>query len=61
VFGRKLTISYFRDMTEDEAQLEARYAAATLQALEVRIDRLREQLEVINHLQFGQEMTRAVA
>lgn len=61
VFGRKLSISFYRDMTEAEAELEERYAAATLQALEVKIDRLREQLEVINYLQFCQEPMRAVA
>lgn len=57
--GRKLTISYFREMTEAEAELEASYAAATLQEMEARIDRLREQLEIINELQFGEPMHRA--
>ena len=29
IFGRKLSISYFRDLTEEEAQCEARYADAS--------------------------------
>ena len=61
VFGRKLTISYLRELTQSEEELEARYAAATLQALDAKIHRLREQLEVINSMQFGQDVRRAVA
>jgi hypothetical protein len=29
VFGRRLTITYFREQTPDEAELEARYAGAS--------------------------------
>ena len=58
VFGRKLTISYLRELTESEEELEARYAAATLHAMESKVRRLREQLEVINSLQFGQDVRR---
>ena len=61
VFGRRLTISYLRELTQEEQALEARYAAATLRGLESKIDRLREQLEVINNLQFGGQGMRAVA
>jgi hypothetical protein len=61
VFGRKLTISYLRELTASEEALEARYAAATLHALDAKIHRLREQLEVINSMQFGQDARRAVA
>jgi hypothetical protein len=28
VFGRRLTITYFREMTPEEAELEAKYSAA---------------------------------
>lgn len=61
VFGRKLTISYLRELTQEEEELEARYASATLRSMESKIDRLREQLEAINQLQFGQPALRAVA
>lgn len=44
VFGRRLTISYFRDLTSDEAEREARYSPAELPA-EPGIERLREQLD----------------
>ena len=58
VFGRKLTISYLRELTDAEEALEARYAVATLRAVDSKIHRLREQLEVINSVQFGQEIRR---
>ena len=29
IFGKRLTITYFREMTAEEMDLEARYAAAT--------------------------------
>ncbi|MEO5774899.1 MAG: hypothetical protein ABIQ32_12390 [Sphingomicrobium sp.] len=61
VFGRKLAICYYRELTKAEVELEARYAAATLEQLDVRIERLREQLEVINQMQFSREPLRAVA
>ena len=43
VFGRRISISYFRELTDEEAACEARYAPDTLQNRE--IDELREQLE----------------
>ena len=44
VFGRRLTISYFRDLTADEAEREARYSPAELPAADPGIDELRERL-----------------
>ena len=43
VFGRRLTISYFRQQTPDEAELEARYSAASpdneaIEALQRKLD-----------------------
>ncbi|MEO6361071.1 MAG: hypothetical protein ABIO43_10930 [Sphingomicrobium sp.] len=61
VVGRQLSISYYRDMTNAEAELEERYATEALQAMEVRIDRLREQLEVVNSLQWCRQPARRVA
>jgi len=43
VFGRRLTITYFREQTPDEAELEARYAAST--GDDAAIDDLRRQLD----------------
>ena len=47
VFGRRLTISYFRDLTSAEAEREARYSPAELPAAEPGIERLREQLDSV--------------
>jgi hypothetical protein len=41
VFGRRLTITYFRDQTPDEADLEAKYAEpedATIEQLRKKLD-----------------------
>ena len=43
VFGRRLTISYFREQTPDEVELEARYSAASpdndaIEALQRKLD-----------------------
>ena len=43
VFGRRLTISYLREQTADEAELEARYSKAGQDTQE--IERLRRQLD----------------
>lgn len=40
VFGRRLTITYFRDQTADEAELEAKYA-------DPEIDKLRKELDEV--------------
>jgi hypothetical protein len=44
VFGRRLTISYFRELTAEEAEIEARYGAeddeqsATIEQLRRKLD-----------------------
>ena len=45
VFGRRLTISYFRNLTPEEAEREARYSGDSLPDSDPGIDRLREQLD----------------
>ena len=45
VFGRRLTITFFRDQTPEEAKLEARYSAASpdndaIEDLQRRLDEL---------------------
>lgn len=47
VFGRKLSISYFRDQTAEEADCEARYAKACKEAREKELARLQEELGVV--------------
>ena len=45
VFGRRLTISYFRELTPDEADREARYSAPDLPAPDPELDKLAEKLD----------------
>ena len=47
VFGRKLSISYFRDQTAEEADCEARYAKACKEAREKELARLQAELGVV--------------
>ena len=45
VFGRRLTITYFREQTPDEAELEARYAGS--EANDEAIEQLQRQLDEV--------------
>ena len=47
VFGRKLSISYFRDQTAEEAKFEKRYAAAAKEAKERELAKLQDELGVV--------------
>lgn len=47
VFGRRLSISYFRELSAEEAACEARYAGGDLPESSPVIDELREKLEKI--------------
>jgi hypothetical protein len=47
VFGHRITISYFRDQTDEEAEVEARYAEASRAAKERELERLQEELGVV--------------
>jgi hypothetical protein len=44
VFGHRITISYFRDQTEEEAECERRYAEAAKEAKERELERLQQEL-----------------
>ncbi len=44
VFGRRLTISYLRELSAEEAALEAKYSAASLPEPDPQIEQLRQQL-----------------
>jgi hypothetical protein len=45
VFGRRLSISYFRELTAEEAACEARYNGSDLPAEDAEIEKLRQQLD----------------
>jgi hypothetical protein len=47
VFGHRITISYFRDQTPEEADIERRYAEATKEAKERELERLQAELGVV--------------
>jgi hypothetical protein len=47
VFGHKLTISYFREQTAEEAEVEKRYAEASREAKEKELARLQAELGVV--------------
>lgn len=47
VFGRRISISYFREISVDQAAIEARYAEATFNAEARAIERLQEALDAI--------------
>ena len=47
VFGHRLTISYFRAQSEEEAEVEKRYAEAAREAKEQELQRLQSELGVV--------------
>lgn len=47
VFGHRITISYFREQTDEEAEIERRYAEQTKEAKERELARLQEELGVV--------------
>jgi len=47
VFGHRITISYFRDQTQEEAEIEKRYAEVTKEAKERELERLQAELGVV--------------
>lgn len=47
VFGRRLSISYFREISSEEAAIEARYADAQWSADAAEIERLQRKLDDI--------------
>jgi hypothetical protein len=47
VFGRRITISYFREQTPEEAEVEKRYAEASKEAKARELERLQAELGVV--------------
>jgi hypothetical protein len=38
IFGKRLTITYFREQTPEEAEIEARYSDPTIEGLKRKLD-----------------------
>ena len=53
VFGHRLTISYFRGQTDEEAEIERRYADAAREAKEQELQRLQSELGVVCYAASG--------
>jgi hypothetical protein len=51
VFGRRLTITYFRDQTPDEAEMEAKYSDTP----DPGIERLRKELDEVPYTYSGKK------
>jgi hypothetical protein len=47
VFGHRITISYFREQTEEEAEIEKRYAETSREAKEKELERLQAELGLV--------------
>lgn len=47
VFGHRITITYFREQTEEEAEIERRYADESREAKERELERLQAELGVV--------------
>lgn len=47
VFGRRITVSYFREQTAEEAECEKRYAEASKEAKARELERLQAELGVV--------------
>jgi hypothetical protein len=47
VFGRKLTISFMREQSEEESACDERYAAVIRSAQEQALDKLQQELGVV--------------
>ena len=48
VFGRRLSISYFRELTTEEAECDARYNSSDLPAEDAEIEKLRHKLDGVD-------------
>ena len=47
VFGHRITVSYFRAQTDEEAEIEQRYSDAAREAKEQELQRLQSELGVV--------------
>jgi hypothetical protein len=61
VFGRRLSISYLRELNAEEAACDARYGASDLPAPDAEIEKLRHQLDDVNFEREDRRRIRRVA
>ena len=61
VFGRRLSISYLRDLNAEEAACEARYGASDLPAPDAEIEELRHKLDDVDFEREDRRRIRRVA
>ena len=52
-FGHRITVTYFRRQTKEEAEVEKRYAEASREAKELELQRLQQELGVVSHTARG--------
>ena len=57
VFGHRLTISYFREQTPEEAEIEKRYSEQSREAKERELERLQAELGVVCYTAPGKRGT----
>jgi hypothetical protein len=57
VFGRRITITYMRDQTKEEAECEKRYAEAEKEAKAKELERLQAELGVVCYAAPGKRGT----
>lgn len=60
VFGRRLSISYFRELTAEEATLDARYNGSDLPAQDPEIEELRGKLDEVDYQREGRVAKRRI-
>lgn len=61
VFGRRLSISYYRELTAEEAACEGRYSSSSLPAENAEIEELRHQLDDVDFAHERRRRIRRVA
>jgi len=61
VFGRRLSISYYRELTAEEAECEGRYNSSSLPADNAEIEQLRHQLDDVGFERENRRRIRRVA
>lgn len=57
VFGKRITITYLRDQTAEEADIEARYTEAAKAAKEQELARLQQELGMVCYAKPGKRGT----
>jgi hypothetical protein len=60
VFGRRMSISYFRELSAEEAECEARYSGSDLPPPDAEIDALRGKLDSVEYERAGRVAKRRI-